>query len=70
MIQKLLDTGFAYVGENNDVYYSVSEFKDYGKLSGKTLKDLRVGDRVEIDRNKILLLGSFVSKSFKMGSLF
>ena len=52
MIQKLIDKGFAYVGENNDVYYSVSEFKDYGKLSGKTLKDLRVGDRVEIDSNK------------------
>ena len=52
MIQKLIDKGFAYVGENNDVYYSVSEFKDYGKLSGKTLKDLRVGDRVEIDPNK------------------
>ena len=52
MIQKLIDKGFAYIGENNDVYYSVSEFKDYGKLSGKTLKDLRVGDRVEIDPNK------------------
>jgi cysteinyl-tRNA synthetase len=52
MIQKLIDKGFAYVGENNDVYYSVSKFKDYGKLSGKTLKDLRVGDRVEIDPNK------------------
>ena len=52
MIQKLIDKGFAYIGENNDVYYSVSKFKDYGKLSGKTLKDLRVGDRVEIDPNK------------------
>ena len=52
MIQILIDKGFAYVGENNDVYYSVSEFSGYGKLSGKTLKDLRAGDRVDIDPYK------------------
>jgi len=52
MIQILLDKGFAYVGDNNDVYYSVSDFKGYGKLSGKTLKDLRAGNRVDIDQNK------------------
>jgi cysteinyl-tRNA synthetase len=52
MIQKLIDKGFAYVGDNNDVYYSVSDFKNYGKLSGKTLKDLRAGNRVDIDQNK------------------
>ena len=52
MIQILIDKGFAYVGENNDVYYSVSEFSGYGKLSGKTLKDLRAGDRVDIDSYK------------------
>ena len=52
LIQILIDKGFAYVGENKDVYYSVSKFKDYGKLSGKTLKDLRAGNRVEIDLNK------------------
>ena len=42
MIQILIDKGFAYVGDNNDVYYSVSDFKGYGKLSGKTLKDLEL----------------------------
>tara|TARA_B100001769_G_scaffold264950_1_gene249711 strand:- start:422 stop:1798 length:1377 start_codon:yes stop_codon:yes gene_type:complete len=52
MIQLLIDKGFAYVGENNDVYYSVKEFNGYGKLSGKTLKDLKAGKRVEIDSNK------------------
>ena len=52
MIQILIDKGFAYVGDNNDVYYSVSNFKGYGKLSGKTLKDLRAGNRVDIDLNK------------------
>ncbi|MDC0183080.1 cysteine--tRNA ligase [Nitrosomonadales bacterium] len=52
MIQILIDKGYAYVGENNDVYYSVAEFNGYGKLSGKTLKDLKAGKRVEIDLNK------------------
>ena len=52
MIQMLIDKGFAYVGDNKDVYYSVSDFKGYGKLSGKTLKDLRAGNRVDIDLNK------------------
>ena len=52
MIQLLIDKGFAYKGNNNDVYYSVSTFKDYGKLSGKSLDDLRAGNRVEIDNSK------------------
>ena len=52
MIQILIDKEFAYVGDNKDVYYSVSDFKGYGKLSGKTLKDLRAGNRVDIDQNK------------------
>jgi len=52
MIQILIDKGFAYIGDNKDVYYSVSNFKGYGKLSGKTLKDLRAGNRVDIDPNK------------------
>ena len=52
MIQLLIDKGYAYVGENNDVYYSVEKFNGYGKLSGKTLKDLKAGKRVEIDLNK------------------
>ena len=52
MIEILIEKGYAYVGENNDVYYSVSDFKDYGKLSGKSLKDLKAGNRIEIDPNK------------------
>ena len=52
MIQILIDKKYAYVGDNKDVYYSVSDFKGYGKLSGKTLKDLRAGNRVDIDQNK------------------
>ena len=52
MIQALLDRKFAYAAENDDVYYDVSEFKPYGRLSGKKLEDLRAGARVEVDEAK------------------
>ena len=52
MIQTLVDKGMAYAAPNGDVYYAVREFNDYGKLSGKSLEDLRAGERVEVDPNK------------------
>jgi len=52
MITKLVDKGYAYVADDGDVLYSVSKFPGYGKLSGKQLKDLRAGARVEIDQAK------------------
>lgn len=52
MIQALQDKGFAYQAKNGDVYYDVSKFDDYGKLSGRQLDDLRAGARVEIDEAK------------------
>ncbi|MCC6916545.1 cysteine--tRNA ligase [Nitrosomonas sp.] len=52
MIESLLSKGLAYVAGNGDVFYDVRHFSDYGKLSGKSLDDLRAGERVEIDTNK------------------
>ncbi|MEL7451097.1 MAG: cysteine--tRNA ligase [Pseudomonadota bacterium] len=52
MIETLIDKGFAYQGANGDVFYAVSRFADYGKLSGKRLEDLRAGNRVDVDTNK------------------
>jgi cysteinyl-tRNA synthetase len=52
MIQRLVDNGLAYPAPNGDVYYSVHGFDGYGKLSGKSLDDLRAGERVDIDTNK------------------
>jgi len=49
MIQALVDKGFAYAAENGDVFYAVNKFDGYGKLSGKSLEDLRAGERVEVD---------------------
>lgn len=52
MVATLITKGFAYQGESGDIYYAVEKFPSYGKLSGKTLSDLRVGARVEINEAK------------------
>ncbi len=52
MIQRLIDKGYAYQGENGDVYYSVSKFSDYGQLSGKRVDELRAGARVDVEQAK------------------
>ena len=54
MIQTLVDKGYAYQGKNGDVYYDVSKFDGYGKLSGRNLEDLRegAGDRIAVDDAK------------------
>ncbi len=52
MIEKLVEKGLAYVGTNSDVFYSVTKFENYGKLSGKNIEDLQAGERVDIDTAK------------------
>ena len=52
MIETLVGNGHAYTAANGDVYYDVSRFDGYGKLSGKRLEDLRAGERVAVDENK------------------
>jgi cysteinyl-tRNA synthetase len=52
MIESLSKKGLAYQGKNGDVFYSVRNFKEYGKLSGKNLDDLIAGARVDIESNK------------------
>ncbi len=52
MINTLVEKGFAYQAENGDVYFAVSKFAEYGRLSGKKIEDLRAGERVEIDTFK------------------
>ncbi|MCI0653420.1 MAG: cysteine--tRNA ligase [Methylococcaceae bacterium] len=52
MIRALLDKGYAYIGTNGDLFYSVSRFETYGRLSGKNPDDLRAGERVEVDSAK------------------
>ena len=45
MIQTLIEKGHAYAAEDGTVYFRVKSFKDYGKLSHKTLEDLQSGFR-------------------------
>ena len=52
LIERLFEKGLAYAGSNGDVYYSVNKFKGYGRLSGKSLEDLRAGERVDVNLDK------------------
>ncbi|CAN0877538.1 Cysteine--tRNA ligase, chloroplastic/mitochondrial [Linum grandiflorum] len=51
MINKILDNGCAY-RIDGDVYFSVDNFPEYGKLSGRKLEDNRAGERVTVDTRK------------------
>ncbi|MHA6845694.1 cysteine--tRNA ligase [Ralstonia syzygii] len=46
MIGRLQDNGLAYQAADGDVNYAVRKFPGYGRLSGKSLEDLRAGERV------------------------
>ncbi len=67
MIETLIARGLAYPAENGDVYYAVHAFPGYGKLSGKSLDELRAGERVEVDRNKRDPLDFVLWKAAKAG---
>ena len=51
MTSSLIEKKFAYVNEGH-VYFSVTSFKRYGKLSNKNLEDLKAGSRIEISELK------------------
>ncbi|MFZ2297130.1 MAG: cysteine--tRNA ligase [Aquabacterium sp.] len=53
LIGKLEDKGLAYRAVNGDVNYAVRKFDGYGKLSGKSLDQLRAGERVAVDDGKL-----------------
>lgn len=52
IISQLEHNGLAYQAADGDVNYAVRKFPGYGKLSGKSLDDLRAGERVEVDNAK------------------
>ncbi len=67
LIAALIGKHLAYQAQNGDVYYSVHGFPGYGKLSGKTLDELRAGERVEVDPGKRDPLDFVLWKSAKPG---
>lgn len=66
IVKGLLDKGLAYV-VGGDVYFSVRNFKGYGKLSGKNIEDLESGARVEVSEAKQDPLDFALWKSAKPG---
>jgi len=52
MIDALIAKGLAYQSASGDVNFAVRRFPGYGKLSGKSLDELRAGERVEVDASK------------------
>jgi cysteinyl-tRNA synthetase len=52
IIEQLERKELAYLGEDGDVNYAVRNFPGYGKLSGKSLDDLRAGERVDVNTGK------------------
>ena len=52
MVQGLIEKGHAYVTEEGDVYFDVTTFPEYGKLSGQRLEELVGGARVDVGEHK------------------
>ena len=67
MIGRLMDNGYAYQGDNGDVFYAVGKFDGYGQLSGKRVEELRVGARVDVEQAKRDPLDFVLWKSAKPG---
>ena len=66
LISDLIDKGYAYqVGY--DVYYAVEKFAGYGKLSGRSLEDMKAGARISINENKKNPLDFALWKASKPG---
>jgi len=65
LIGTLESKGLAYHASNGDVNYAVRKFPGYGKLSGKSLDDLRAGERVAVDDGKLDPLDFVLWKSAK-----
>ncbi len=70
IIDRLEGARLAYVASDGDVNYSVRDFPGYGKLSGKSLEDLRAGERVEVNSGKRDPLDFVLWKRSKEGEPF
>lgn len=67
MIEALIEKGFAYPAENGDVYYAISKFEGYGRLSKKKIEDLQAGARIGVEELKRDPLDFALWKSAKEG---
>jgi len=69
IISQLVDIGAAYVVQGKGVYFAVEGLKEYGRLAGRTLNQLRddAGQRVDVDADKRSPLDFALWKSAKPG---
>jgi len=51
LVKTLLEKGFAYE-VNGSVYFDISKFSEYGKLSGRKIEEMQAGARVEVSPDK------------------
>jgi cysteinyl-tRNA synthetase len=65
IIATLQGKGMAYQASNGDMNFAVRKFPGYGKLSGKSLDELRAGERVAVDDGKLDPLDFVLWKSAK-----
>jgi cysteinyl-tRNA synthetase len=49
IIEKLLEKGYAYKGEDGSIYFAINMFKAYGRLSNIRVIELKAGARVKVD---------------------
>lgn len=66
IIEKIVERGYGYVA-NGDVYFSVEKFKEYGKLSGQKLDEMKIGARIKPGEKKHSPLDFALWKKSKPG---
>ncbi|OEF24830.1 cysteine--tRNA ligase [Vibrio rumoiensis] len=67
LVEKLIESEFAYVASNGDVMFEVKKFEQYGKLSGQDLDQLQAGARVDVESAKRSPMDFVVWKMSKPG---
>lgn len=63
LISKLEKKGYAYVVEGDGVYFDISKFKSYGKLSRQKIEDLKTGKRIGNKKKNDFVLWKFSKPS-------
>ncbi len=68
-VEGLIKKEAAYAAPNGDVYFSVNNFDDYGKLSNRKLEDMQAGSRIEVDEAKNHPMDFALWKAAKPGEI-
>lgn len=69
-VQGLIDNGHAYSDDNGDVYFSVKNFPEYGKLSHRKVEDMLNGVRIDLEEGKKDPVDFALWKSAKEGEIW